>query len=158
MTGNAMQIEITDASFADAGIIAEFNQQMAQETENKALDTATINAGVERMITDSSLGRYLVAREETGRIVGCLGITYEWSDWRNGLFWWIQSVYVLPEARENGVFTAMYQQVRDLCQATDNACGIRLYVERDNDRAYRTYVRLGMVETEYRLMEEEFGE
>ena len=158
MTGNAMQIEITDASFADAGIIAEFNQQMAQETENKALDTATINAGVERMITDRSLGRYLVAREETGRIVGCLGITYEWSDWRNGLFWWIQSVYVLPEARENGVFTAMYQQVRDLCQATDNACGIRLYVERDNDRAYRTYVRLGMVETEYRLMEEEFGE
>jgi len=158
MTGNAMHIEITDASFADAGIIAEFNQQMAQETENKTLDTATINAGVERMITDSSLGRYLVAREETGRIVGCLGITYEWSDWRNGLFWWIQSVYVLPEARENGVFTAMYQQVRDLCQATDNACGIRLYVERDNDRAYRTYVRLGMVETEYRLMEEEFGE
>lgn len=158
MTGNAMHIEITDASFADAGIIAEFNQQMAQETENKALDTATINAGVERMITDSSLGRYLVAREETGRIVGCLGITYEWSDWRNGLFWWIQSVYVLPEARENGVFTAMYQQVRDLCRATDNACGIRLYVERDNDRAYRTYVRLGMVETEYRLMEEEFGE
>ena len=153
-----MQIEITDASFAEAGIIAEFNQQMAQETENKTLDTATINAGVERMITDSSLGRYLVAREETGRIVGCLGITYEWSDWRNGLFWWIQSVYVLPEARENGVFTAMYQQVRDLCQATDNACGIRLYVERDNDRAYRTYVRLGMVETEYRLMEEEFGE
>ncbi|MEK9869793.1 MAG: GNAT family N-acetyltransferase [Gammaproteobacteria bacterium] len=158
MTGNAMHIEITDASFADASIIAEFNQQMAQETENKTLDTATINAGVERMITDSSLGRYLVAREETGRIVGCLGITYEWSDWRNGLFWWIQSVYVLPEARENGVFTAMYQQVRDLCQATDNACGIRLYVERDNDRAYRTYVRLGMVETEYRLMEEEFGE
>ncbi|MEL0063839.1 MAG: GNAT family N-acetyltransferase [Gammaproteobacteria bacterium] len=153
-----MHIEITDASFADASIIAEFNQQMAQETENKTLDTATINAGVERMITDSSLGRYLVAREETGRIVGCLGITYEWSDWRNGLFWWIQSVYVLPEARENGVFTAMYQQVRDLCQATDNACGIRLYVERDNDRAYRTYVRLGMVETEYRLMEEEFGE
>ena len=153
-----MHIAITDASFADAGIIAEFNQRMAQETENKALDTATINAGVERMITDSSLGRYLVAREETGRIVGCLGITYEWSDWRNGLFWWIQSVYVLPEARENGVFTAMYQQVRDLCQATDNACGIRLYVERDNDRAYRTYVRLGMVETEYRLMEEEFGE
>jgi len=158
MTGNAMHIEITDASFADAGIIAEFNQQMAQETENKTLDTATINAGVERMITDSSLGRYLVAREETGRIVGCLGITYEWSDWRIGLFWWIQSVYLLPEARENGVFTAMYQQVRDLCQATDNACGIRLYVERDNDRAYRTYVRLGMVETEYRLMEEEFGE
>ena len=153
-----MHIEITDASFADASIIAEFNQQMAQETENKTLDTATINAGVERMISDSSLGRYLVAREETGRIVGCLGITYEWSDWRNGLFWWIQSVYVLPEARENGVFTAMYQQVRDLCQATDNACGIRLYVERDNDRAYRTYVRLGMVETEYRLMEEEFGE
>lgn len=153
-----MHIEIADASFADASIIAEFNQQMAQETENKTLDTATINAGVERMITDSSLGRYLVAREETGRIVGCLGITYEWSDWRNGLFWWIQSVYVLPEARENGVFTAMYQQVRDLCQATDNACGIRLYVERDNDRAYRTYVRLGMVETEYRLMEEEFGE
>ncbi|MEK9821284.1 MAG: GNAT family N-acetyltransferase [Gammaproteobacteria bacterium] len=153
-----MHIEITDASFADASIIAEFNKQMAQETENKTLDTATINAGVERMITDSSLGRYLVAREETGRIVGCLGITYEWSDWRNGLFWWIQSVYVLPEARENGVFTAMYQQVRDLCQATDNACGIRLYVERDNDRAYRTYVRLGMVETEYRLMEEEFGE
>ena len=154
MTGNAMQIEITDASFADAGIIAEFNQQMAQETENKALDTATINAGVGRMITDSSLGRYLVAREETGRIVGCLGITYEWSDWRNGLFWWIQSVFVAPEHRTQGVFSSMYASVKDQALADERSCGIRLYVERDNDTAYRTYTGLGMLETDYRLMEE----
>jgi len=153
-----MQFDVTDANLDDAGVIAAFNQQMAMETENKVLDTATINAGVSRMIADSNLGRYLVARDETGRVVGCLGITYEWSDWRNGLFWWIQSVYVLPETREHGVFTAMYQHVRERCLAAENVCGIRLYVERDNERAYRTYVRLGMVETAYRLMEEAFGD
>ena len=156
MTGNAMHIEITDASFADASIIAEFNQQMAQETENKTLDTATINAGVERMITDSSLGRYLVAREETGRIVGCLGITYEWSDWRNGLFWWIQSVYVHGDYRRSGVFSALYRHVESLARRDPQICGIRLYVERENARAQRTYESLGMEMTDYRVMQSMF--
>ncbi|MDA0979409.1 MAG: GNAT family N-acetyltransferase, partial [Proteobacteria bacterium] len=89
--------------------------------------------------------------------VGCLGVTYEWSDWRNGLFWWVQSVYVEPSVRGQGIFSAMYEQVKQLASEDARVCGIRLYVEKDNQRATRTYEKLGMTETEYRIMEEEFA-
>ena len=106
---------VRTATIQDAELIARFNQAMAMETESKALDWGTISAGVERMVLNPELGFYLVFEPDTGgQITGCLGITFEWSDWRNGLFWWIQSVYVSPDSREQGVFTAMYHEVQKL--------------------------------------------
>ena len=86
-------------------------------------------------------------------LVNNAGVTFEWSDWRNGLFWWIQSVYVSPDSREQGVFTAMYHEVQKLARETPDVIGIRLYAERDNQRALRTYFGLGMHETDYKLLE-----
>jgi len=143
------------ATPADVAAIAAFNQAMAQETENKTLATGTILAGVERMISDPSLGFYLVA-EADGGPVGCLGITFEWSDWRNGLFWWIQSVYIDPSYRRQGVFGGLYAHVTELAKNATDVCGIRLYVEHDNTNAQQTYLSLGMVETHYKLLEVEF--
>ncbi|MEJ6593501.1 MAG: GNAT family N-acetyltransferase [SAR86 cluster bacterium] len=143
------------ATPADVAAIAAFNQAMAQETENKTLPTGTILAGVERMISDPSLGFYLVA-EADGGPVGCLGITFEWSDWRNGLFWWIQSVYIDPSYRRQGVFGGLYAHVTELAKNATDVCGIRLYVEHDNTNAQQTYLSLGMVETHYKLLEVEF--
>ncbi len=107
------------------------------------------------MISDNDLGFYLVALFDD-EIAGCLAITREWSDWRNGLFWWIQSVYVPREFRSKGVFSSLYQYVSDLAKKEEEVCGIRLYADKENERAIRTYLRLGMTETDYRLLEEEF--
>lgn len=150
-----MNHQIRRGVVADAPIIAEFNQRMARETEDKILDTATITRGVTALLEDAQLGFYLVAVVDD-RVVGCLAITYEWSDWRNGLFWWIQSVYVDESYRGRGVFSSLYETVKQQAMAAENTCGIRLYVERDNLTAQKTYHRLGMIETEYRLLEEEF--
>jgi GNAT superfamily N-acetyltransferase len=139
----------------DAPIIAEFNQAMAMETEGKQLDSGTILAGVKRMITDQTLGFYLVGQVDD-EVRGCLGITTEWSDWRNGLFWWIQSVYVAQEYRSHGVFSDLYKYVVKMAKEEPDVCGIRLYAERENEKALRTYFRLGMVETDYRILEESF--
>jgi len=144
---------ITRAEPDDAETIARFNQAMALETEDKELPWQTILTGVQAMLDNDDLGFYLVAREDN-EVLSCLGITFEWSDWRNGLFWWIQSVYVAPAHRNRGVFSAMYGHVRQEALSDTRSCGIRLYVERDNETAYRTYTRLGMIETDYRLMEE----
>ena len=153
-------IKIRKAELQDAIVIAEFNQAMALETENKQLEKDTIQAGVARMITDTDLGFYLVALFNDGsgddEIAGCLAITTEWSDWRNGLFWWIQSVYVAEPFRRKGIFSRMYQHVHDLAEKENDVCGIRLYVEKENESAIRTYLRLGMIETDYRILEEEF--
>ena len=91
-----------------------------------------------------------------GKIVGCLAITYEWSDWRNGLLWWIQSVFVAPSHRTRGVFTALYSHAKGLASSKPDVCGVRLYVEKENATAQQAYKKLGMVETQYRIMEEEF--
>ena len=140
---------------ADAESIASFNQAMAMETEAKQLAEATILEGVRRQLTDQTLGFYLVA-EVDSKAIGCLGITFEWSDWRCGLFWWIQSVYVDPAYRNKGAFTQLYGQVKDLASHQKEVIGIRLYAEKENTRAIRTYLRLGMSETPYRILEEEF--
>lgn len=149
-------ISIRAATSADVDTIARFNIAMALETEDKRLAPDTIAAGVRRIIADESLGFYLVAEQE-GTVVGCLAVTYEWSDWRCGLFWWIQSVFVEPSARASGVFSALYGEVRARAADTPDVCGLRLYVEKDNGRAQQTYSRLGMAETDYRLFEELLG-
>ena len=148
-----MAVTVIRADPEHAEIIARFNQEMALETENKVLDRDIIYPGVMTMLQDAALGFYLVAIKDN-TVVGCLGVTYEWSDWRNGLFWWIQSVYVAPGYRAEGIFSSMYESVKSSAKADSRSCGIRLYVEKENDTAYNTYIGLGMQETEYRLMEE----
>ena len=150
-----MNIRVVQASPQHAEVIAKFNQAMAIETEGKELSWDKIHPGVKSILQDSSLGFYLVALDQ-GEVVGCLAITYEWSDWRNSLFWWIQSVFVMPSHRAKGVFTAMYSHVKSLAASKTGVCGIRLYVEKDNTTAQQTYKKLGMIETHYRIMEEEF--
>lgn len=144
---------IRTATPDDAATIAGFNAAMAQETEGKPLDPDTVRAGVDRLIDDPSRGFYLVA-EQAGTVVGSLMITTEWSDWRNGTFWWVQSVYIRPEARRQGVYSALYRAVKERAAAAGTVCGIRLYVERSNAVARQTYQALGMTETSYRLYEE----
>ena len=148
-----MQLGLRRAEMRDADTIARFNAQMASETEGKELIEEVIGAGVRRLLGTPSLGFYLVAEHE-GRVVACLMITNEWSDWRNGLFWWIQSVYVEKDFRRKGVYRRMYEHVREMAKADAGVCGFRLYVEKENDVAHATYASLGMKETDYQLYEE----
>lgn len=145
------------ATIEDAPTIALFNLAMAQETEGKALDPATLEAGVRRVFDQPSHGRYLVAESDQNVVVGCLLVTYEWSDWRNGQVWWVQSVYVDPAHRRRGVFKRLYQAVRELGASVGGVCGYRLYVERENTRAQQTYRRLGMSQTPYLVYEQMDG-
>jgi ribosomal protein S18 acetylase RimI-like enzyme len=141
----------------DIESIASFNILMAEETENLRLDPGVILAGVNGMIENPERGFYLVVENSENtdpEIVGSLMITTEWSDWRNGTFWWIQSVYVLPEFRRRGLYRLLYEQVRELARGSHDVCGFRLYVEKDNTTAQATYRNLGMEETDYRLYEE----
>jgi len=144
---------IRKAEPRDADHIAAFNQAMAWETEGRTLIPALIGAGVRRLLGDPSLGFYAVAEHE-GEVVGCLMVTNEWSDWRNGLFWWIQSVYVRADWRRRGVYRRLYEFVRELAQREPGICGFRLYVEKENTVAQRTYASLGMAATDYLIYEE----
>ncbi|MEX2125483.1 MAG: GNAT family N-acetyltransferase [Woeseia sp.] len=149
------RIRIRNARPPDAAIIADFNVRMAMETEGRPLEAALIGAGVTAVLDDPAKGRYWVA-ETNGEIVGQLLVTYEWSDWRNGVFWWIQSVYVRGDYRRKGVFSALHRHVESLARASEDVCGLRLYVERDNRRAQRTYLALGMTSPGYQVMEVDF--
>lgn len=151
-----MPITIRSAEAGDLEFIARGNAAMALETEHRSLDEQTVRRGVQAAFDDASHGRYFVA-ELDGRVVGQLMVTYEWSDWRNGAFWWIQSVYVLPEARRCGAFSALYAHVERLAQAAPGVCGLRLYVELANERAQATYRRCGMVDAGYRVMEADYS-
>ncbi|MBI2684874.1 MAG: GNAT family N-acetyltransferase [Acidobacteria bacterium] len=125
---------------------------MALETENIVLDRERLRAGVEAVFADAARGFYLIA-EADGERAGQMMITYEWSDWRNGVFWWIQSVYTVPEHRGLGVFKALYSAVQERARNAGGVCGLRLYVEAHNERAQATYRRCGMSETVYRMFE-----
>lgn len=147
-----MSLTIRRAVAADAPLIVEYNRRLALETEGKALDLAVLSAGVAAGLADSEKARYFVAEDE-GRVVGQLMLTLEWSDWRNGWVWWIQSVYVHPEARRRGVFRALYQHVHQAASADPQVAGIRLYMERDNHVAQQTYLSLGMGLSNYVVLE-----
>ena len=149
------EIVVRRATLDDSGILSQFNMSMAKETEGRRLDQTTVHAGVKQLFLDSQQGFYLVA-EIGGPACGSLMITYEWSDWRNGLFWWIQSVYVEPAARRNGVFTALYQCVKQMAQDDASACGLRLYMEQDNLPARAVYMAMGMETTPYQVFEDLF--
>lgn len=137
----------------DVAVIVEFNQRLAEESEGKRLDPAKIAAGVAAALADPDRkGPYFLA-EVDGSLVGQMQVTFEWSDWRNGWFWWVQSVYVRPEARRQGVFKTLIHHVMEAARTDPEVIGLRLYVERDNTRAHETYRNLGFEWTSYLLME-----
>jgi ribosomal protein S18 acetylase RimI-like enzyme len=146
---------VRPATLGDIDVIVEFNLAMARESEDKGLDPLRLRRGVTSLLQTPRDGFYLMA-DLDGAPVGSLMVTYEWSDWRDGRFWWIQSVYVPPEFRRRGVYSAMHEQVRTMARQDGRSCGIRLYVEQDNRGAMATYGALGMYQTNYRLYEEEF--
>ncbi|MCE5249373.1 GNAT family N-acetyltransferase [bacterium] len=126
---------------------------MAYETEGKELSNEALSAGVRYLLNHPEHGFYVVA-EIDGEVAGSLMVTYEWSDWRNGVIWWIQSVYVRPEYRRRGVYRSLYAEVKKMAAAQKNVCGFRLYVEKRNTAAQRTYAALGMHEANYKFYEE----
>ena len=152
-----MTFQIRDAQLADRASIAENNSLMAEETEGRPLSPDIIGPGVERLLKDPQKGRYWVA-VDVDKVIGQIMVTYEWSDWRNGMLWWIQSVYVLPEFRRQGVFSALYRHVEKLALQAGDVRGLRLYVEHNNLQAQKTYAALGMVNPNYLVMEAIFGD
>ena len=145
-------MRIRKAVKEDIDALIGFNEAMAFETEGKKLFTGTLRKGVEAVFEDSQKGFYLVA-EDNGRAIGGLMVTFEWSDWRNAWFWWIQSVYVDPEYRGQRIYSQLYDFVKNEASAAGNVCGFRLYVEKENAHAQRVYERLGMKQTYYLMFE-----
>jgi ribosomal protein S18 acetylase RimI-like enzyme len=147
-----MSVAVRRAGPEDAAVIAEFNRRLAEETEGKALDAALLRAGVEAGLADEAKALYFVA-EDGGDVIGQLMLTREWSDWRNGWMWWIQSVYVRADARRRGTFRALYRFAHEAAKADPGVIGLRLYVEHANGAAQQTYQRLGMTRTGYLVFE-----
>ena len=146
------ELLVRRAEPTDLQSLVEFNQAIALETEDKHLEDSILREGVRAVLEDDSLGLYIVA-VDGDRVAGCLMVTREWSDWRNGVFWWIQSVYVHADFRRQGVYRKLYEHVQSLA-AGQNVCGFRLYVEKDNTVAQKTYESMGMTETVYRMYEQ----
>ena len=144
---------IRPATPADQETIVAFNAALAEETEAKSLDRALLEPGVRAALADPAMCLYFVA-EAQGRVIGQIMITTEWSDWRNGWFWWIQSVYVDAAWRRRGVFRALYHHVRTQAVARPDVCGLRLYMHHENTRARSTYESLGMHVTDYLVCED----
>ena len=147
-------MHIRIANVTDADSLVEFNQAMALETENKRLDGPMLKAGVDAVFADEKKGFYVVA-EIDGIIAAGLLVTYEWSDWRNAWFWWIQSVYVLPRHRGRRIYGEIYDFVKALADEKGDVCGFRLYVEKENYRAQKVYERVGMDASHYLMYEEQ---
>lgn len=147
-----LAINVREASIADAAIIADYNARMAAEIEHRVLDPAIALRGAKLGLQRPELARYWMA-EVDGRVVGQAMVTYEWSDWRAGCFWWFQSVYVLPEFRRRGVFKALYAHVETTARQSPEVCGLRLYVETRNHHAQATYQQLGMVPSGHLVFE-----
>jgi GNAT superfamily N-acetyltransferase len=145
-------LQIRAAEWSDAAAIVDFQLRMARETESLELDRATLDRGVEAVFADPGKGAYWVA-ERDGGVVGSLLTTFEWSDWRDGVVLWIQSVYVTSEERGRGVYRALYERVKRQVEESDRFKGIRLYVDRRNAAAQRVYERLGMSREHYELFE-----
>jgi GNAT superfamily N-acetyltransferase len=149
------QIEIRTAEVDDWQVIADFNSRLASETEGKTLQPEIISAGVKTLLGDVRHGRYFLAISDQS-VIGQMMHTREWSDWRNGEIWWLQSVYVLPDHRHRGVFRALYQHVEQLARSSPDVIGLRLYVETHNTRAQQAYQRFGFRDASYTVMERIF--
>lgn len=147
-------MEIRHATLSDLETVVEFNARLARETEGVELDKDRLRAGVAAVLRDQALGLYFIAESGSGP-AGQLALTYEWSDWRNGMFWWLQSVYVRPEFRRKGVLRALYGHVLELAKGR-GVCGIRLYVEKENRTAQEAYRQLGMARAVFHMYEVDF--
>lgn len=143
---------IRKAKFSESEIIADFQILMAKETEDLNLKKETIIAGIEAVFEDPGKGSYYVATNDD-TVVGCLLITPEWSEWRNGTVCWIQSVYVIEKYRGQGVFKSMYNYIQKMVNEDPELVGIRLYVEKKNTKAQKVYHKLGMNNDHYELFE-----
>ncbi len=150
------EISIRNATTADADAVIANNAAMALETEGCRLDPDTLRSGVGRVLSDAARGVYYLA-ELDGRVVGQLLITKEWSDWRDAWFWWIQSVFVAPEARRTGVYRMLHEHVVAEARRTGEVCGIRLYTEQANTRAQQVYERMGMQRSAYVMYEADWS-
>ena len=145
-------ISIRPAGNKDMEVLADFQKRLAHETEINSLYISVLSAGIRALLSDPSKGVYYVA-EDGDRTVGCFLITYEWSDWRNGLIWWLQSVYVAADARKKGVFKAMHEFIRQGIASDPGILGLRLYVDKTNTRAQQVYQSLGMDGDHYTVFE-----
>lgn len=150
---SANSIVIRCATLDDAAHIVSFNTALAAETEGKTLGARTVTDGVRQALADPARSLYFVA-EIDGEVIGQTMVTFEWSDWRNAYFWWIQSVYVDSRFRRRGVFRALHDHVRREARSRPDVCGLRLYVHHDNHRAVKTYAQLGMPRSDYFMCEE----
>ena len=146
-------MQIRKAGKHDIDALIGFNEAMAFETEGKKLFTGTLRKGVEAVFDDPRKGFYVVA-EDNGNAIGGLMVTFEWSDWRDGWFWWIQSVYVNPDYRGKGIYSRLYDFVKSKARDAGGVCGFRLYVEKENVNAQHIYEKVGMEETYYLMYEE----
>lgn len=144
---------IRRAQRGDGPVIVAFNQGIARETEGLELDEIILSQGVEAVLCDPHRGFYTVALSPESEVIGQMLITYEWSDWRNGWFWWIQSVYVRPDYRRQGVFRALFEHILASAQKSPQVIGLRLYHDRHNHAGHATYRALGLTDTNYGLME-----
>lgn len=145
-------ITIRLARRSDIPLLSEFQSRLAQETENVLLDKNIVELGMEAMFDDPSKGQYFIA-EHDGEIAGCHSITYEWSDWRNGMVWWLQSVYVVEKYRKFGIFRAMFNNLQNMIASDPNIRGLRLYVDKSNTRAEKVYESMGMNGDHYSVFE-----
>lgn len=147
-----ISISVRDAALSDLDTIVDFNRRLAGESEGKSLDRRILTEGVQRGLETPELCRYFVA-EADGRVVATTMLTYEFTDWRCGVLWWLQSVFVDPDYRRRGVFRAMYRHIETLARSTQRVRGLRLYVKHDNTKAQGTYAALGMIPSGYDVYE-----
>jgi hypothetical protein len=145
-------VTIRKSNLKDIEVIADFQQRLALESENFLLDLQTVKKGIQSMFDDPTRGSYFIA-EVDGEVSGCHSITYEWSDWRNGMVWWLQSVYVVEHQRKNGVFKAMFANIQELINNDASVVGLRLYVDKTNTRAQKVYTSMGMNGEHYAVFE-----
>lgn len=148
--------QVRPATSGDADTLVEYNCRLAAETENKQLDPTTVRRGVKALLNDDRRGRYFVACTNDEQIAGQLMHTFEWSDWRNGDIWWLQSVYVHPDFRRQGVFRKLHEHLKTLAESTPGVVGLRLYVENGNQHAQQTYHSLGFANPQYQVLERIF--
>ena len=149
-------LSIRPAHEGDLPFLVDCNAAMAWETEEKTLDRELLARGTRAVFADPARGFYRIA-ERQGRPLGCLLVTREWSDWRNGNWWWIQSVYVIADARRSGVFRALYADLESDARSSEDVVGLRLYVEKENRAAQATYAALGLSDSGYLLLQSEFA-
>ena len=150
-----MIFQIRRATLADADTVVRFNLALAAESEQLELDPERLRQGVDAVLRDPAQGFYTVA-EVDGRVVGQMLVTFEWSDWRNATFWWLQSVYVQPEFRGRGVYRRLYEHVLEEAKTRGDICGVRLYVSKENRIAQQVYERLGLRPALYAMYEVDF--